>query len=136
MSRREARKSLLIKATTGGNSTAAPTSTTGQRGQLESLNRGKQQLHGIVGTSLFYFGKEAAPAAAADALADAVLGEIDLSRVEFVFRLASADTAFVTEVRATRFQRLFFFFFFFFFVVVVVVDFRPMNVDFIQQNAF
>jgi hypothetical protein len=107
MSRREARKSLLIKATTSASSSssspAAHAATSNQRGQLESLTRGKQQLHSIVGGSLFFFGKEANNANAAngisDALADAVLGEFDLARADFVFRLAAGDSAFVAEVR-------------------------------------
>jgi hypothetical protein len=106
MSRREARKSLLIKATTSASSSssspAAHAATSNQRGQLESLTRGKQQLHSIVGGSLFFFGKEANNNAAngiSDALADAVLGEFDLARADFVFRLAAGDSAFVAEVR-------------------------------------
>jgi hypothetical protein len=103
MSRREARKSLLIKATTPSAARASAATST-QRGQLESLTRGKQQLHSIVGSSLFFFGKDANHATDAvggisDALADAVLGEFDLAHADFVFRLAAGDSAFVAEVR-------------------------------------
>lgn len=113
MSRREARKSLLIKATTSSSSSAPAPSPPSQRGQLESLTRGKQQLHSIVGSSLFFFGKEAngsASGGVSDALADAVLGEIDLARAEFVFRLSAGDTAFVAEVRAVGGVGFFFLF--------------------------
>jgi hypothetical protein len=116
MSRREARKSLLIKATTSASSSssspAAHAATSNQRGQLESLTRGKQQLHSIVGSSLFFFGKEAnnnAVGGISDALADAVLGEFDLARADFVFRLAAGDSAFVAEVRFFLTLLVFFF---------------------------